>query len=231
MGGPARRKATRTRFTPRVRSVGRGSPALAVGPVLLAVSVYGGLSALAIALAAARGQSAVTVRAWLPVGGALGHAASLVVGMGLAAATLGATRMFVRRYRWAKELHADLRPSIRHAAGSTLVVLGVTSAIGEELFFRGLLAGLVGGVASSVFFGLLHQLRGRGRWAWAAWATVMGLLFAVLYFATGSLLGPVVAHAAINVQNLRFLRDTDVCPDGGDVRERPRRFARLLRRA
>jgi membrane protease YdiL (CAAX protease family) len=35
----------------------------------------------------------------------------------------------------------------------------------------------------------------------------MGLLFSGLFFATGSLVGPLVAHAAINVTNLRFLRD------------------------
>jgi membrane protease YdiL (CAAX protease family) len=214
-----------------VRGVASSAPAQERGPVFLAAGVYGGLSVIAVAVASARGQSAVAVRAWLPVDGVASHVTSLVLGLGLAAATLRATRTFVRRYRWARHLHADLRPSIRHAAGSTLLVLGVTSAIGEELFFRGLLAGLVGVAASSVFFGLLHQLRGRGRWAWAAWATVMGLLFGILYFATGSLLGPVVAHAAINVQNLRFLRDTDVGPGGGEARERPRRFGGLPGRA
>jgi len=90
------------------------------------------------------------------------------------------------------------------------VTLGIASAVSEELFFRGLLATVIGLVASSLAFGLLHQMRGPARWAWAAWATVMGLLFGVLFFATGSLLGPMVAHAAINVANLRFIRDTDV---------------------
>ena len=65
-------------------------------------------------------------------------------------------------------------------------------------------------IASSLAFGLLHQMRGSVRWVWAAWATVMGLLFGALFLATGSLLGALVAHAAINVTNLRFLRDTDV---------------------
>jgi membrane protease YdiL (CAAX protease family) len=40
----------------------------------------------------------------------------------------------------------------------------------------------------------------------------MGLLFGVLFAATGSLAGPVVAHLAINAANLRFLRDTDPAP-------------------
>jgi membrane protease YdiL (CAAX protease family) len=57
---------------------------------------------------------------------------------------------------------------------------------------------------------------------WAIWATVMGVLFAALFLATGSLLGPILAHAAINVANLRFLRDTAVEPP------KPRRLGGLL---
>jgi membrane protease YdiL (CAAX protease family) len=40
----------------------------------------------------------------------------------------------------------------------------------------------------------------------------MGLLFAVVFRATGSLLGPIAAHAAINAANLRYLRDNDPSP-------------------
>jgi membrane protease YdiL (CAAX protease family) len=50
----------------------------------------------------------------------------------------------------------------------------------------------------------------------------MGLLFGALFLATGSLLGPIVAHVAINVVNLRFLRDTDLEP------QRQRRLGGLL---
>lgn len=209
------RRSVPVRFAPRARTSDAPTPER--GPVVLAVLVYGLIALLSLAIAAARGRSPVEVEPWLPFGfsaesglSLLGHAASLVLGVGLAAGTVRATRAFVRRFRWARDLHTDLRPSIRHATGTMLVVLGVSSAIGEELLFRGLLATVVGVVASSVGFGLLHQMRGRGRWAWALWATVMGLLFGCLFFLTGSLLGPIVAHAAINVGNLRFLRDTEV---------------------
>ena len=92
------------------------------------------------------------------------------------------------------------------------MILGIASAASEELFFRGLLASTFGLILSSLAFGLLHQMRGRVRWVWAGWATVMGFLFGALFLATGSLLGPLLAHAAINVANLRFIRDTDVDP-------------------
>lgn len=198
------------------------------GPAL----VYGALSLVAVGAALARGQSPIAVPAaetWLPLpdglGGIVGHLLSLVLGVALAVATVGATRQFVRRWGWARALHSDLRPAIRGAGNGTILILGVASALGEELFFRGLLTSTFGLIASSLAFGLLHQMRGRVRWVWAAWATVMGLLFGALFLATGSLLGALVAHAAINVTNLRFLRDTDV-----DVPKR-RHLGGLLGRA
>ncbi len=185
------------------------------GPVL----VYGALSLVAVGAALARGQSPINLAAgdaWLPLpdalGGLTGHGLSVIGGIALAFATIEATRQFVRRWGWARALHSDLRPAVKHAGDGTILVLGVASALGEELFFRGLLTTTFGLIASSLAFGLLHQMRGRVRWVWAGWATVMGLLFGALFLATGSLLGALVAHAAINVTNLRFLRDTDVDP-------------------
>jgi len=178
------------------------------GPVI----VYGALSLVAVGAALARGQSPIGVDAWLPIDGLLGHLASIAGGIVLAVVTIKATRQFVRRWGWARALHADLRPAVRHAGEGTILVLGVASALSEELFFRGLLATTFGVIASSLAFGLLHQMRGRVRWVWAGWATVMGFLFGGLFLATGSLIGPLLAHAAINIANLRFIRDTDVEP-------------------
>ncbi|MBS2013902.1 MAG: CPBP family intramembrane metalloprotease [Deltaproteobacteria bacterium] len=176
--------------------------------------VYGSLAAVAVAAAVVQGRSPLAVEPALPFGSwsVLGHVVSLLGGAALALLTIGATRQFVRRWDWARSLHSHLRPAVRHAGGGTLLMLGIASAIGEELFFRGLLTTTFGIVVSSIAFGLLHQTRGRARWVWAGWATVMGVLFAGLFLATGSLLGPLVAHAAINVANLRFLRDTDLDP-------------------
>jgi membrane protease YdiL (CAAX protease family) len=191
---------------------------------------------VAIGAAVARGQSPTTLspaETWLPLaelvgpegGPFLGHGLSLLGGVVLAFATIRATRHFVRRWAWARALHSDLRPAIRGAGNGTTVILGVASAMGEELFFRGLLMTTFGLIASSLAFGLLHQMRGRVRWVWAGWATVMGFLFGALFLTTGSLLGALVAHAAINVTNLRFLRDTDL-----DVPKR-RQLGGLLGRA
>jgi membrane protease YdiL (CAAX protease family) len=188
--------------------------------VLGAYALVGGLSA---AVAAVLGHNPVVCDGWLGARGAAGLLLSLGLGVCLGAITIAATRAIVRRAQWARALHAALRPAVYGAGDAMLLALALASAAGEELLFRGLLVPTVGVLASSLVFGVLHQIRGRGRWGWMAWATLMGLLFAVVFTATGSLAGPLVAHAAINHANLRFLRDNDPDPP-------PRFLGGLLRR-
>jgi membrane protease YdiL (CAAX protease family) len=179
-------------------------------PALLILSAYVTLGATAAALSMALGQDPVSMPGWLGIGSPA--AAALVsagAGVCVGALTVATTRVLVRRAPWARALHEALRPAVKGAADGWLFALAVASGVGEELLFRGLLVPMLGVVLPSVAFGLLHQVRGPARWGWTAWATLMGLLFAVLYGATGSLTGPVVAHVMINGANLRFLRDTE----------------------
>jgi uncharacterized protein len=202
-----------------------GRPARRLGLSMLALGVYGGAALLSTVVIAARGENPLERAAWLPVGPLVGHVTSGCLGLVLAAFTAAATRQFVRRWEWARALHADLRPAVRGTSDVGIVLVAAASAAGEELFFRALLVPVIGVLVSSIAFGMMHQVRGRGRWAWASWAFVMGVLFAGLFLATGSLIGPLLAHAVINVANLRFLRDNP--PD----RPRSRRLGGLLGRA
>lgn len=191
------------------------APSLGVrrGPAPSALVIYGLLSVITLGVAFARDKSPIETTSWLDVLPLWSrHILSVVAGTVLAMSTIQATRLMVRHWTSAKLLHSDLRPVVHDAADGTLLVLGVASGVAEELFFRGLLAPLLGLVLSSLAFGALHQLRGRAGIVWTIWAGIMGFLFGGLFLATGSLLGPIVAHAAINVVNLRFLRDTDVEP-------------------
>lgn len=151
-----------------------------------------------------------------------GHVLSVVLGVALAAATVPLTRLAGLRLRAMRLLHAQLRPAVRHASEVTVTLWGLASALSEELLFRGFLLPLLGLVLSSVAFGVVHQTRGAARWWWIAWATALGVLLGALFRATGSLLGPLVAHAIINVLNLRWVRDTDLEP-------KARRLGGLLR--
>jgi membrane protease YdiL (CAAX protease family) len=183
-------------------------PSNAAG-VLGGYAVVGGLAAC---VAKALGHDPIACDGWLGAVGVVPVLLSVGFGLCLGAITIGATRAIVRRAEWARALHAALRPAVHGAGDGMLVGLAVASATGEELLFRGLLVPILGVFASSLVFGALHQIRGPGRWGWMAWATIMGLLFGGIFVATGSLVGPLLAHAAINLANLRFLRDNDPDP-------------------
>lgn len=178
----------------------------------LVVLAYSGVAALGFAIGALRHQPNVFVCASLRLGSGdakqdalFGAGASLAGGVVLAVVIIAATRWLVRTQSWAAALHEDLRPFVRALGPEAIVPLALASSIGEEILFRGALVPAIGIFASSLVFGALHQLRGRSRLSWVAFATVVGLLLGGLFEATGSLLGPIVAHALINGVNLRFL--------------------------
>jgi membrane protease YdiL (CAAX protease family) len=186
----------------------RGDRARSLG--LLAV--YGGLTAFALVLGAVRGESPFITTPWLPFGGLTLIATSLALGAALALGTVVTTRALVRFFAWAKTLHEALRPAVKDAPTGRLLAMAVLSGMGEELFFRGLLVPALGVIASSLLFGVLHQVPGKARFVWAGWACFMGLAFAGLFRLTGSLAGPILAHVVINGSNLVFLRDTAAIP-------------------
>src|SRR5262249_42542011 len=132
----------------------------------------------------------------------------------LASGAVFATRILVARYGWARRLHAELRPVALGLSSGHIALLAGLSSLGEELLFRGLLVPWVGVALSSVLFGLAHQIKGPSRWVWVAWAIVVGAMFGSIFALTGSLVGPLLAHAVINGVNLTFLRDHDFAADG-----------------
>jgi uncharacterized protein len=138
---------------------------------------------------------------------ALGLSAGLGVGLGLLSVLL--TRVAVTHFGWARGLHAELRPVARDLTLGRILVISCFSSIGEELLFRGMLQPWVGLVPGALLFGLVHQIPGPSRWVWVGWATAVGLGLGAIFQLTGSLLGPLLAHAIVNAINLGFLRDHD----------------------
>jgi membrane protease YdiL (CAAX protease family) len=141
-----------------------------------------------------------------------GHWLSLAGGIAFGLLVVAASRITVRRYGWAQRLHRELRPFARSLPTAAVVVLAGLSSLGEELLFRGLLQPWIGWIPQALLFGLVHQLPGSSRWVWASWAFVVGLVLGGLFELTGSLLGPIVAHALVNGVNLRFLQRHDPGP-------------------
>jgi membrane protease YdiL (CAAX protease family) len=143
----------------------------------------------------------------LPQASALGLSAGLGLGLGLVLVVL--TRLAVPRFGWARQLHAELRPVARELSLGRILVIAAFSSLGEELLFRGMLQPWIGLVPTALVFGLVHQIPGPSRWVWIGWATTVGLGLGAVFALTGSLLGPLLAHALVNAVNLGFLRDCD----------------------
>lgn len=169
------------------------------------------MSAVALAIGVARGAPNVFVcAAWLRWSDAWSaHATSAASGVAFAAVVILLTRWLVRSRSWAAALHEDLRPVARALGADAVPLVAFASAVGEETLFRGALVPAIGVILSSVVFGAMHQLRGRSRFAWWGFATLVGLALGALFRATGSLVGPLLAHALVNASNLRFLLDHD----------------------
>jgi membrane protease YdiL (CAAX protease family) len=179
-------------------------------------AAYAGMALFAALLAfALRGSLPLKGAAWLPLTPprdvlysiALGACFGLLVAIG--------TRFSVRRFEWAKNLHRELRPLTRGLTATGIVGLAVTSSLGEELLFRGLLQPWLGLWLQALLFGVLHQIAGTSRWVWAGWATLVGFVLGAIFALTGSLAGPLAAHALINGLNLSYLRSHDTEPPHG----------------
>jgi membrane protease YdiL (CAAX protease family) len=144
--------------------------------------------------------------------GGSAHLCSLVGGVSFALLVVGLSRVTVQRFEWARRLHLELRPFARGLDTTGIVVLALLSAAGEELLFRGLLQPWMGLVPQALLFGLVHQMPGPSRWVWVSWALAVGLVLGVLFEVTGSLLGPLAAHALVNGLNLNFLKHHEPVP-------------------
>ena len=179
--------------------------------VAVAYAMLGSLaSALAVALR--DGSPLLHPAPWLVLDEPTRIGSSVLLGVALAVVLVGSTRIAVQRWSWAQKLHSDLRPVARNLTVPSVVIIAVLSSLGEELFFRGFLAPLLGVAAQAAVFGLAHQVSGPSRWVWIAWASLVGLCFGVIFVLTGSLLGPIAAHAIVNGYNLMFLRNHDPSP-------------------
>lgn len=161
---------------------------------------------------------------WLDFPARVSHGYSSLLGLGFGACVVFSTRVVVPRFTWARRLHSELRPIARSVTLLGIVVLAILSGLGEELLFRGLLQPGLGLWPQALLFGIVHQIRGPSRWVWVAWATVVGLGLGTIFAATGSLLGPILAHAMINAFNLLYLKSHDPEPQrrslGGLLGER-----------
>ncbi|MCC6874574.1 MAG: CPBP family intramembrane metalloprotease [Sandaracinaceae bacterium] len=179
--------------------------------IVLAAVLYAALSAAGLAWGALAGRPNVAVHAepWLALVPWKAHLASLAMGVLLALFTVWSTRVLVDRAAFARRLHDEFRRLLGPMSRATVALLALGSSVGEEIFFRGAMQPWAGWLATSVVFGLLHVGPSRTLLPWTVWAVAMGLCFGAIFESTGSLVGPLVAHAWINYRNLRFIGASD----------------------
>ncbi|MEJ7841846.1 MAG: CPBP family intramembrane glutamic endopeptidase [Rubrobacter sp.] len=168
-----------------------------MGPrlVSLAAVFYGLLVVAAAIWCGLRGME-------LPILGSR-PAAGLALGVATAFGTVSLSLLTYRLVPITRKLAEELAPSlVDRADRSGLVLVAIFSGVGEEVFFRGAVQQEFGILIASVAFGLAHVGPDRRYLLWSAWAVLAGLVFGLLFEATGGLLAPVVAHAAHNAATL-----------------------------
>ena len=122
---------------------------------------------------------------------------------------LGATLAWVsQRIPWTRP-EGPMGEAFRRMVGPlslpAVVALAAFSAVGEELFFRGVLQPWLGTWLTALVFGAVHVPPERALWSWPFLAAGMGLLLGGLTQWTGGLGAAIGVHFALNLLNLHAL--------------------------
>ena len=156
---------------------------------------------------------------WLAPGVSAPHGPleGLVAGLAIAGAYVVLSGLYLERTRWGRIMAHEMASQLRGLGFGGALVLATASGLAEELFFRGALQPQVGLVAASLLFGVLHVPHRREFLPWPFFAGAVGFVLGALYEWSGSLLGPAVAHIAINLVGLvRLVRQgpSSLDPEG-----------------
>jgi membrane protease YdiL (CAAX protease family) len=125
-------------------------------------------------------------------------------GAGAGLGVVGLT-WFLRNLKAVVELNEEFRDTLGSPSSAAIAILAVSSAIGEELLFRGALQETIGFWWTVCIFGLMHGGFSRKFRVWAIFATLAGILLGWLAEMTGNLLAPMLCHLTVNYFNLHLV--------------------------
>ena len=100
--------------------------------------------------------------------------------------------------------------SLHHSLGplhiSTIILLALLSAYGEEIFFRGALQPAIGYLPATILFALSHFPPQKNMLIWPFYALVMGAGLGLLRILGGDIYSAVLLHFLANAVSLYLLR-------------------------
>jgi uncharacterized protein len=144
---------------------------------------------------------------WLGLSGAAAVLLSLFGGAITAVIFVVCTRIWAARSLQGRALAHDLASKTKEMSARQIVFIAASASITEEIFFRGALVPTAGVIVASLAFGALHLRAGFG---WAMLAGVFGIALGIVFMASGSLTGPLLAHFAVDAIALFSARETSV---------------------
>jgi len=114
----------------------------------------------------------------------------------------------LRRWEPLVRLNEELSAMLGAPSSPVIALLAVSSAVGEEILFRGALQPLLGLWITALIFALLHGGTAPRFRSWALFALASGLLLGAMALYTENLLAPMLCHLTINYFNLHLLSGT-----------------------
>ena len=116
-------------------------------------------------------------------------------------AVVGLTR-YSLRFDAVAALNDELKSMLGSPKTGTITALAISSAIGEELLFRGALQPFMGLLPTAIVFAMLHGGFNPRLRLWAVFALIAGLLLGGLTLWTDNLLAAILCHMTVNYFNL-----------------------------
>jgi membrane protease YdiL (CAAX protease family) len=107
-----------------------------------------------------------------------------------------------RRFAPVRAFEAEMRGALGHLRDGDILVLALSSAVAEEMFFRVAMQQAVGLWITALTFAAVHSGRGARLLFGTLFAGALGCLFGALVAKGSGLLTVTLAHALINYWNL-----------------------------
>jgi membrane protease YdiL (CAAX protease family) len=149
----------------------------------------------------------VVTASWLGLSGTASALLSLFGGAITAVIFVFCTRIWAQRSAKGRALARELSAKAEQMPMRQIIFVSASASLTEEIFFRGALVPTCGVVLASLAFGLLHLRSGV---AWAALAAIFGAALGIVFMASGNLVGPLLAHFAVDAIALLSARDASI---------------------